>query len=270
MEPLQSPPLPSPFDDGELYDVILGDLDYGRDFYLRLAKQANGPVLDVACGTGRIMLPCLRDGVDIEGVDLHEGMLQRLRRKAAALGLAPRLHRADMSDFRLSRRFALVIVPFNSFMHNLTTDDQIRCLKTCREHLLPGGLLAFDTYFPSPAIIMAPDGTRVLELETTHPVTGVPVRMYDTRSFNRVEQFQYSYNEMEYLDAAGNVTATHASETRVRWIYKSEMELLLRLSGFSRWEIYGNFERGPLERESDSMIVLAWTEGPLSSQGNVV
>jgi ubiquinone/menaquinone biosynthesis C-methylase UbiE len=262
MESPQSPPLPSPFDDGELYDVILGKFDYDLGFYLRLAKEAKGPVLDVACGTGRIMLPCLQAGVDIEGVDLHDGMLNRLRTRAADLGLEPRLHRADMSDFRLARLFALVMIPFNSFVHNLTADAQIQCLKSCREHLQPGGLLAFDTYFPDPATIVAPDGTRVLELETTHPVTGVPVRLYDTRSFNRVAQIQRSYNEVEFLDTAGRATATHASVTSVRWIYKSEMELLLRLSGFGRWQICGGFDRRPLEQETDAMIVLAWNEGP--------
>src|SRR3954453_8892061 len=101
--------LPSVFDDGDAYDLVLGgkDVPYGLDFYVALAREANGPVLDVACGTGRILLPCLQAGVDIEGVDIFEPMLSTLRKKAAALGLSPKLHRADMSDFRIGRCFAL-------------------------------------------------------------------------------------------------------------------------------------------------------------------
>src|SRR5260221_12701528 len=61
---------PTPFDDGEVYDLLLKDIPYGFDFYTGLAKEAKGPVLDVCCGTGRILLPCLQAGVDIEGLDL--------------------------------------------------------------------------------------------------------------------------------------------------------------------------------------------------------
>ena len=69
------------FDDGDAYDLVLGgkDVPYGLDFYVALAREANGPVLDIACGTGRILLPCLQAGVDIEGLDLFEPMLRTLR-----------------------------------------------------------------------------------------------------------------------------------------------------------------------------------------------
>src|SRR5882672_862713 len=167
----QSPPAPeaTPFDDGALYDIFFERFDLGLDFYLGLAQAAGGPVLDVACGTGRIMLPCLKAGMDVEGLDLFPGMLTRLREKASALGFDPRLHQANMAGFRLPRRYALIMIPFNAFVHNLTTDDQLATLETCREHLAPGGLLAFDTYFPGPAAIAAPDGTRELEMEIAHP-----------------------------------------------------------------------------------------------------
>src|SRR5205823_2500142 len=98
----------TPFDDGALYDILLGQIDYGNEFYRDLVRAANGPVLDVACGTGRVLLPCLQAGVDIEGLDLFPAMLDQLRKKAAALGLRPTLHEADMRSFRLERRYALI------------------------------------------------------------------------------------------------------------------------------------------------------------------
>jgi SAM-dependent methyltransferase len=113
-------PLPSVFDDGDAYDLVGNNMPYGLDFYVEQARRAKGPVLDVACGTGRILLPCLQAGVDIEGLDLYEPMLKTLREKAAALNLSPRLHQADMSAFSLPRRFALVMIPFNAFIHNMT------------------------------------------------------------------------------------------------------------------------------------------------------
>jgi SAM-dependent methyltransferase len=258
MNELPTSSLPSTFDDGDMYDVILKDVPYGLDFYVALAREANGPVLDIACGTGRILLPCLAAGIDIEGLDLFESMLKTLRAKATTLGLTPRLHQADMSDFRLPRRFALVMIPFNAFSHNMTQESQIRCLELGREHLLPGGMLAFDTFFPSLEIVGVPENTRVLEGELPHPETGLPMRMYDTRSFDRVAQVQHSMNELELVAADGSVEAVHRSQVSGRYVFKHEMELLLRLAGFARWKIYGDFDRRPLMRENEAMIVEAW------------
>lgn len=250
--------LPSVFEDGDAYDLILADIPYGRDYYINLARQAKGPVLDIACGTGRILLPSLQAGVDIEGLDLFEPMLARLRSKAAALGLSPKLSRGDMGDFQLDRRFAIVMIPFNAFIHNMTQEAQIRCLSRCREHLLSGGLLAFDTFFPSLAIVGAAEGTRVLEGEMPHPVTGLPMRMYDTRTFDRVAQTQHSINELELLDTEGKIAKVIRSQVSSRYVYKHEMELLLRIAGFARWEIAGDYDGRPLTNETDAMIVKAW------------
>ena len=127
----------SPFDDGEVYESFLGGLDYGIDFYVELARAAQGPVLEIACGTGRIALPCLEGGADLDGLDLYESMLETFLKKAAAKGYSPRLYRADMSDFALPRRYALITITFNAFVHNLTQEAQIGCLTCCRRHLAP-------------------------------------------------------------------------------------------------------------------------------------
>lgn len=250
--------LPSVFEDGELYDVLLNDFPYGIDFYLGLAREANGPVLDVACGTGRILLRLLEAGIDSEGLDLFEPMLRRLRVKAAQMQLTPTLYQADMAEFSLPRRYGLIMIPFNAFIHNMTQETQISCLLSCREHLLPGGKLAFDTFFPALEIIGTPANTRVLEGDFTHPDTGLPMRMYDTRTFDRVEQIQDSINEIEFLAADGSVQTVHRSQVRSRYIFKQEMALLLRVAGFARWEIYADFDRRPLEKENEAMIVVAW------------
>lgn len=167
----------------------------------------------------------------------------------------------NMAELRLPRRYALIMIPFNAFVHNLTTEDQLATLQRCRDHLKPGGLLVFDTAFPGPAWTNAPSGLRELEIEVPHPQTGLPVRLWDTRTFDRVRQLQHSYNEIELLDGAGKVVTTHPSKTSLRWIYKGEMELLLRIAGFAHWRILGDFAGRPLENENDAMIVQAWT-GP--------
>jgi SAM-dependent methyltransferase len=197
----------------------------------------------------------------VDGLDLSEAMLATLRKKAAALHLAPHVYAGDMSDFHLPRRYALVMITFNAFVHNLTQEAQIRCLECCRRHLLPGGVLVFDSFFPSLAIIGAAPNTRVLEAETTHPPTGLLLRVYDTRSFDRVAQIQHSINEVELVGADGKVQTIHRSRFQTRWTYKDEMALLLRVAGFARYSICGGFDRRPLTQETDGMVVFAWADG---------
>ncbi len=85
----------TPFDHGDDYDILLGSLDFGLDFYRKLAHEAKGPILDLTCGTGRVMLPLLQEGLDVDGVDFFEGMLTRLKTKAKAIGLEPRVYTKD-------------------------------------------------------------------------------------------------------------------------------------------------------------------------------
>ena len=89
--------------------------------------------------------------------------------------------------------------------------------------------------------------------------------MYDTRRFDRVAQVQHSLNEIELLAADGSVETTHRSQVSGRYVYKQEMQLLLRVAGFARWEIYGDFDRRPLTNENDAMIVAAWSDRPRRS-----
>jgi SAM-dependent methyltransferase len=247
----------SPFDDAELYDVLFGELGFDRDFYLELAKRARGPVLEVACGTGRVLIPCLQSGIDIDGLDLYPTMLDGLRVKAAELGLKPRLYEGDMRDFTLRRRYALLFIAFNGFVHSLTTEDQLKTLRVCREHLLPEGELVFNIFFPGIEFLGCQQGVPILEQEVPHPRTGLPVRIYDTRTLSRVEQVQHSRIEIQELDAAGGVAASHFSDTDMRWTFKTEMELLLRVAGFSSWQIHGGFDGRPLTSENDLMVVFA-------------
>src|SRR5207249_6438656 len=125
-------------------------------------------------------------------------------------------------------------------IHNMTQDAQIRCLQRCREHLVPGGRLTFDTFFPALQFVSTTPKTRVLEGEFPHPQTGLPVRMYDTRTVDRVTQEFHSLNEIELLAADGSVQTMHRSAISSRYIYKHEMALLLRVAGFPRWEICGD------------------------------
>jgi SAM-dependent methyltransferase len=254
-------PLPTPFEDPVRYDALFEDLDFDRSFYVGLARAAGGPVLEVACGTGRVLIPCLEAGADIEGLDLEPAMLERLRAKAAAKGLRPKVHLADMRRFSLARRFALAFIPFNGFVHCLTTTDQRACLAACRAHLTPGGRLVFNTFFPRVAGERPPDGVPILEHEAPDPATGGTVRIYDIRSHDWVAQVQHSVMEIQDLDPSGTVVASRRSATDMRWTHPPEMELLLAASGFARWTIAGGFAGEPVSAGSGLLVVTAWRDG---------
>jgi SAM-dependent methyltransferase len=251
---------PSPYTRADLYDLMFNSYDADLDFYLGAAKRAGGPVLDVACGTGRVLLPCLAAGIDADGVDNAAAMLDRLRLNARARGLAPRVELADMRDFRMPRRYAFVMIPFNAFAHNLTGDDQIAALSCCHDHLLPGGRLVFDAFSATQSMLANPVAPPVLELEISHPETGFPVRLYDGRHLDPATQTQHSQIEIQELGAGGEVVHSHRFVTVVRWTYPSEMNLLLRLAGFARWEISGGLDGRPVAEHEGSLMVSAWRD----------
>ena len=243
-----------------LYDLYYSWLTDDVPFYVARAMEARGAVLEAGCGTGRVLLPTLQAGVDIDGFDIHPGMIDVLKAKAADLGLKPRVQVADMRDFTMPRRYALVTIPFRAFQHLLTTDDQIAALRCLREHLVGGGALLFDVFYPSLDHLVKPDGEQVLEREFPHPATGLPVAMYTKRRTDRVNQVLEVEREVVESDARGYAAATHRDRFRMRWIWKPEMELLLRAAGFSRWSVQGGFDGRPLEKDTDEMVWTAWKD----------
>jgi len=253
--------LPSPYDAPDLYDLALASFAEDLEFWLDEARRARGPVLEVSCGTGRVLLHLIRHGVDADGVDLSEPMLEQLRAKAKGDGLEPHVYLADMRDFTTPRRYRRVFIPFNGFAHCETTQDQIRCLQCCREHLEPGGAVVLHMSYPSLAYWLDVGSERVLETEVRDPDTGDLVRMWDTRRKDRVAQIQDSVIEVEELDETGRVERSHRFATRQRWVYRFELELLFRHAGFTRWEILNGWDRRPFTSDSSPMMGFGWRDG---------
>ena len=244
----------------EIYDLAYSWRTEDVPFWVGRAKEAGGPVLEVGCGTGRVLIPTLQAGVDIDGFDIHPGMIEFLKQKAAGLGLAPRLSVADMRDFTMPRRYALITIPFRAFQHLLTTADQVAALRCIREHLEGGGALIFNIFHPSFDKMVQPDGVQALEREFAHPVSGLPVAMYTKRQTDRVNQVLRVEREVVESDARGYAAHTHRDRFALRWIWKAEMELLLAAAGFTRWDVLGGFDGRPLEKDTDEMVWTAWKD----------
>jgi SAM-dependent methyltransferase len=250
----------TPYDRPDLYDLVLDGLDFDIPFWTEWARQAQGPVLDVGCGTGRVLLRLLAAGIDADGLDNSEAMLARARARAEAAGHRPGLVLGDMRDFTMPRRYARVICTFNAFAHCETPDDQIAALRCMREHLEPNGALALHLSYPTPSYWSEPDGEPVLETEARHPDSGHTLQMWDTRTKDWIGQRQRSEVEIRELDPGGRLVASFRSVTTQRWCYRFELELLLRLAGFSRWELHGGFAGETLSPEHTQIVAQAWRE----------
>lgn len=253
-------PKTSPYDAPELYDLLFDPLDFDVPFWLDVGKRAGGPVLEAGCGTGRILLRLVGAGVDADGFDASGPMIERLHAKARAGAWPVSAVTADMRDFRLPRRYARVICAFNGFAHCETTGDQVRALECFKRHLEPGGAAVIHMSYPSPRYWAEPDGVPVLETETTIAATGRTVQLWDTRFKDPVAQRQRSELEIREIGPDGRTMASHRSETTQRWVYRFELELLLRAAGYARWEILGGFDGKPLKEPDDQMIAWAWND----------
>ncbi|MBI2865631.1 MAG: class I SAM-dependent methyltransferase [Chloroflexi bacterium] len=242
---------------GEIYDLIHGGDDADVDFYLDEAMRANGPVLEVACGTGRILLRLLQLEIDAWGIDVSQPMLDRLAEKARRLGLQARAVRADMRAFTLSQRFALIIVPFRSFLHLETKEDQLAALSCFRKHLAPDGRLALNFFAPVAEALAGGGGGLRLGREIVDAGTGRRYKAWQSVSNDHQNRRQTIDWVLQELSGGGEVVATNSLPLRLHWIYKSEFELLLKAAGFSQWSVYGGFNGEPLEGEGQEMVWIA-------------
>ncbi|HMD30950.1 MAG TPA: class I SAM-dependent methyltransferase, partial [Candidatus Acidoferrales bacterium] len=145
------------------------------EFYVAEARAAGGAVLELGCGTGRVLLPTARAGISITGLDASANMLARCRAKLAEEPEAVRgrteLVRGDLADFDLGRQFPLITIPFRPFQHLLTVEQQLGCLRAARRHLAPGGRLIFDVFHVDPASVYDP---AWLEEKEDAPPTRLP------------------------------------------------------------------------------------------------
>ena len=120
------------------------------EFYVDEALSARGPVLELGCGTGRVLIPIARAGVSIAGLDSSATMLSYCKAKLAAepayVQTKVELFESDMRAFDLQRKFALITIPFRPFQHLLTVEDQLACLASIRRHLERGGRLILDIF----------------------------------------------------------------------------------------------------------------------------
>ena len=232
------------------YDALYGvmrDPSGDAAFYRQLAQEAGGPVLELGCGTGRVLLPIAALGIPSVGVDASPAMLAALRAKNPPANLE--LVQQSMETFDLGdRRFRLVTCPFRAFQHLLTVDAQLAALANIRRHLAPGGAFAFDVFDPKLAWISAPADTE--RLDATFTIDGVETRRFASTRMDLATQIMTVTFRFEPAQPTHGNTVV-----RLRWFYRYEIEHLLARAGFTDLTIYGGYDRRPWRPEGETIIV---------------
>jgi SAM-dependent methyltransferase len=231
------------------------------EFYVDLARAARGPVLELGAGTGRVTLALARAGVQVVGVDRSAPMLAQARERLDRLPRRQReavsLRKGDLRSLRLRQRFALVIAPFNLFMHLYTRQDIERALRSVRAHLAPRGRFALDVLMPDLGTLRrSPD--RVYRCRPVFDPTDGKRHAYgESFDYDPVPQVQTVRMMFQRLDRP---ELDRTTPLTLRFFFPEELSALLHYNGFNVTSRYGDFERGPLTADSENQVILARVE----------
>lgn len=239
------------------YDSDIGTFSNDLPFYRELARRTGGPILELMCGTGRVLLPLARDGYRLTGIDVSPQLLNLARRKLESGRLLGQvdLVQADVRELALEGPFALAFAAINSFMHLTETDDQLQVLRQVHTALAPGGLLALDMFNPTPQELMRQPGELVHEGSFVLP-DGAQVQKFVVQSVDPAAQQARVLFLYDELAADGLVRRTVLPFT-MRWLHRFEIEHLLARAGFELEMIYGSYDLDEYSSESPQMLTLA-------------
>lgn len=203
-----------------------------------------------------ILIPLLKQGIDMYGFDLSGQMLERLFAKAKSEKLPDvqyRVSQQDMIDFQIDTEFESIFIPARSFLHLPTQEDQLACLRNIRSHLRDDGMFMLNFFTPSLSALLGrvdpnPEFTDFGQFQHPDGKVVINVSMRQTNDLSdQIQRITWRF------ELAGQV---HKSPMLVRWIYKKEFELLAKLAGFSVSQLYSGFDKSPYNGEGEMVWVL--------------
>ncbi len=245
------------------YDAENAFLTEDLEFYSELADQADGPILDVGSGTGRVLLHLAEEGHRVFGFEVSAAMLARAQRKLDARpDLREQVHmvQADIMSYQSPERFALILVSYHTFMHLRTQEEQLAALARFREWLLPEGHLVIDLPNVGHLLATENDGSVVLERTFVEPETGHLVMQQSVSDLDGAAQLMSVTWIYDEIATDGTVRRLVAPLT-MHYYFPAEAALLLRLAGLTFEGFIGDYDFSPFEDGCPRMIVTAGPEG---------
>ena len=253
--------MPRYVDYAEYYDHnhVGGPMTEDIPFYVRFAEETGGPILELACGTGRIVIPVAEAGFKVHGLDLSENMLEVARQKIKERGLSDRvtLTLGDMAGFDLPvKDFSMAFIAARSFMHLFTQESQLGCLRCVKRHLKPGGILVMDLYAPSfGRLAQPPEEEFSFRREFTLPNGNRVVhkrRFLGTDLLNQINSEEILFEE---YDPDGGLVRTRIVPLDTRYTFRYELELLLEKAGFNVQSIFRDYDKKPYDATGEIIAV---------------
>ena len=186
---------PMPYFDvvAKYYDEAYGASADLRDveMYKSFARRFGGPVLEIGCGTGRVLKPIADMGIEIDGIDVSEAMISILKSKIADIIPIPNIYLSDMRRIEIARRYRLVTIPFRTLQHMITIEDKLQALAAAKNHLLDEGRLIFDVAFPNYESLASGVGGYVLSGIMLQPVRNITETASEISASNLSKRINY-------------------------------------------------------------------------------
>lgn len=230
-------------------------LIYNEDlpFWIELALQQGGAVLELGCGTGRVLLPLAQMGIPMTGIDNDPDMLTFLR-QGLPENLQPtlRIEAADMTDFDLGQSFSLVISPCNTWS-TLSAAERAAALGCIARHLEPGGVFAFSV--PGPHLLRELPARSDLKAEEDFPY-GLDGEMLQVSSGWRRGKTHFTVNWQYDLLQADGAVQRFTAKAQHCLASVEDYQAEARAAGFTVSALYGDFEQSPYDEESDTLIMV--------------
>ena len=230
-----------------LYDALHNDIGTDENVIKYYAKKCNGPVLEIACGTGRLSKYIIDLGLPYTGIDNSKPFLDISLQKFGKNGTF--LYN-DMQDFKLAEKFNFIFIGFNSFLHNLTDKDALNCLRCIKEHLNSDGIFLLSIFLPDPEFLYRNEYLH--EARTFFNYKGKQCRVMEKNSYDDETQINSLTWQLEIDGKLSDETYSF----KQRMFYPHKMHLLLQESGFSVNEKFGDWDMNPMDEESPLQIYI--------------
>ena len=245
--------------DAPFYDAVHGDGGDDLPFWASLAREGDGPILEVGAGTGRLTLPLARAGHAVTALDPSPAMLAIARRKAAAAGLAVAFVEGRLPGAELPREaFAAVLFPADVFLACADAAEQVAALRAAAGALAPGGRVALD--LPGPGHWLDPAGGGEPLLAFEGDVDGEALLVWHVREDDLAAQTR-DLRVIYERGGADGIVRRAVARHRLRYVARPELDLLLAAAGLRAVHARGSYAPGPLTNASERMIVIAERAG---------
>lgn len=212
-------------------------------FYARFIEQAKGPILEAMCGSGRLLIPLLKRGYPVDGVDISPSMLEKCVKRCRNQNLLVNLFQQPLQDLHLTSSYALIYIPVGSFQLISNRLEALRILKKLHRHLAPRGKLLLDTFIPWDSIKKCIEKDhlmnkpKVVTSSRQVPVSEeIMIDLSIQTTIDPQQQLEVSENCYEKKHHQ-EIIAREEEELSIRWYYPFEMQLFLEKAGFSNIQI---------------------------------